>query len=103
MKKLFTTAIIGLLGICSYAQSLYPDFSSMNFGCDGNSITAGNQWSKTVVYQLGFATHHNVAVRSATWSAYTDPQAYNSDTFAGISGGWQPPDVPFEFQMLPNK
>jgi len=25
------------------------DFNKMHFGCDGNSITAGNQWSKTVV------------------------------------------------------
>lgn len=102
MKKLFITAIIGLLGICSYAQSLYPDFSSMNFGCDGNSITAGNQWSKTVVDQLGFATHHNVAVGSATWAAYTDTQEYKSDNFAGISGGWQPTDDALEIQMRHN-
>ena len=44
------------------------DFSKMHFGCDGNSITAGNQWSKTVVDILGFATHHNVAVGSAKWA-----------------------------------
>ena len=49
------------MGIALHAQSLYPDFSKLNFGCDGNSITAGEQWSKTVVDKLGFATHHNVA------------------------------------------
>ena len=60
--------VLGILvwmGIALHAQSLYPDFSKLNFGCDGNSITAGEQWSKTVVDKLGFATHHNVAVGSA--------------------------------------
>ena len=60
MRKL-TFIITLLLGMTSvHAQNAYPDFSKMHFGCDGNSITAGNQWSKTVVDLLGFATHHNV-------------------------------------------
>lgn len=28
------------------------DFSKMHFGCDGNSITAGNQWSKRLLIYL---------------------------------------------------
>ena len=68
------------------------DFSKMHFGCDGNSITAGNQWSKTVVDILGFATHHNVAVGSAKWACYIDTQEYGSTVFTGISGGWEPTD-----------
>ena len=56
------------------------DFSKMHFGCDGNSITAGNQWSKTVVDILGFATHPNVAVGSAKWACY-DTQEYGSKDF----------------------
>ena len=68
------------------------DFSKMHFGCDGNSITAGNQWSKTVVDILGFATHHNVAVGSAKWACYIDTQEYGSKDFAGISGGWKSTD-----------
>ena len=49
MKRI--TFIISLLMCVSFAQgqALFPDFSKMHFGCDGNSITAGNQWSKTVV------------------------------------------------------
>ena len=60
------------MGIALHAQSLYPDFSKLNFGCDGNSITAGEQWSKTVVDKLGFATHHNVAVGSGGWQVTED-------------------------------
>ena len=67
------------------AQSSFPDFSKLNFGCDGNSITAGEQWSKTVVDLLGFATHHNVAVGSATWACHPDTQDYGSEGFADIS------------------
>ena len=66
MKRI--TFIVSLLMCVSLAQgqAVFPDFSKMHFGCDGNSITAGNQWSKTVVDLLGFATHHNVAVGSST-------------------------------------
>lgn len=90
------------MGIALHAQSLYPDFGKMNFGCDGNSITAGEQWSKTVVDMLGFATHHNVAVGSATWACHADTQDYGSPNFVGISGGWQPTDDGHEMQMRHN-
>lgn len=65
------------------------DFKKLNFGCEGNSITAGEQWSKTVVDELGFASHHNVAVGSATWAAHDDTQNYTDKDFVGISGGWE--------------
>lgn len=84
------------------AQAIYPDFTKLNFGCDGNSITAGEQWSKTVVDQLGFATHHNVAVGSATWACHDDTQNYGAPGFAGISGGWLPTNDPVEMQMRHN-
>lgn len=78
------------------------DFSKMNFGCDGNSITAGNQWSKTVVDLLGFATHHNVAVGSAKWACYVDTQEYGCKEFVGISGGWQSTEDEIELQKRHN-
>ena len=43
------------------------DFGKINFGVDGDSITAGNQWSWHVFNELGFASHHNVAVGSSVW------------------------------------
>lgn len=86
MRRSIGFCVVLWIGIALQAQSLYPDFSKMNFGCDGNSITAGEQWSKTVVDLLGFATHHNVAVGSATWACHPDTQDYGSAGFAGISG-----------------
>lgn len=83
-------------------SSLFPDFSKLHFGCDGNSITSGDQWSATVVQTLGFATHHNVAVGSATWACHADTQDYGSVGFAGISGGWQPTEDAHEMQMRHN-
>lgn len=84
------------------AQSVNVDFSKMHFGCDGNSITAGNQWSATVVGLLGFASHHNVAIGSATWASYPDTQNYGEEGFAGISDGWQPTDDDIEIQKRHN-
>lgn len=49
-------------GLCLIVQAQTTNFSKLNFGCDGSSTTSGNQWSKTVVDLLGFASHHNVAV-----------------------------------------
>ena len=89
MRRSIGFCVVLWIGIALQAQSLYPDFSKMNFGCDGNSITAGEQWSKTVVDLLGFSTHHNVAVGSATWACHSDTQDYGSAGFAGISGGWR--------------
>lgn len=99
MNRLMVLGILVWMGIALHAQSLYPDFSKLNFGCDGNSITAGEQWSKTVVDKLGFATHHNVAVGSATWACHPDTQDYGSEAFAGISGGWQVTEDRHELQM----
>ena len=102
MKRI--TFIVSLLMCVSLAQgqAVFPNFSKMHFGCDGNSITAGNQWSKTVVDVLGFATHHNVAVGSSTWACYNDTQEYGSANFAGISGGWQPTTDAAEMQKRHN-
>ena len=101
MKKIVFSLLDMLFTMTASAQ-MFPDFSKLNFGCDGNSITSGNQWSATVVKQLGFATHHNVAVGSATWACHADTQDYGSEGFAGISGGWQPTDDAHEMQMRHN-
>lgn len=102
MKRI--TSILLLLMSVSFlsAQVAFPDFSKLHFGCDGNSITAGEQWSKTVVDVLGFASHHNVAVGSSTWACYDDTQEYGAANFAGISGGWQPTNDAAEMQMRHN-
>ncbi len=100
-KRLFLLLLSGFYILGMSAQRL-PDFSKMHFGCDGNSITAGQQWSKTVVEQLGFATHHNVAVGSATWACHADTQDYGSEGFMGISGGWLPTEDAAEMQMRHN-
>ena len=102
MRRSIGFCVVLWIGIALQAQSLYPDFNKMNFGCDGNSITAGEQWSKTVVDLLGFATHHNVAVGSATWACHSDTQDYGSAGFAGISGGWRPTEDSHELQMRHN-
>lgn len=78
------------------------DFSKLNFACDGNSITAGNQWSKVVVDLLGFASHHNVAVGSSTFACHDDTQEYGGTDFAGISGGWLPTEDKAELQKRHN-
>ena len=72
------------------------DRSSLNFGVDGDSITAGKQWSHHVFTRLGFATHYNVAVGSAVWYKRTitcgdrsvTTQDYDDPDSAGISDGW---------------
>lgn len=86
------------------------DFSKLNFGVDGDSITAGNQWSWHVFNNLGFATHHNVAVGSAVWYKRTitcekgtvTTQNYNDPDFKGISDGWEPTDDIEELQKRVN-
>lgn len=102
MKHIVTFITIIWSVVSLQAQSLYPDFSKLHFGCDGNSITAGKQWSQTVVDLLGFATHHNVAVGSATWACYADTQEYTAKEFAGISAGWKPTEDEQELQMRHN-
>lgn len=86
------------------------DYSKLNFGVDGDSITAGEQWSYHVYQMLGFATHHNVAVGSAVWYKRTievagtsvTTQDYDAPDFAGISGGWEPTEDVHEMQMRAN-
>lgn len=88
----------------------FADFTKLNVGIDGDSITVGNQWSYYAAEELKFATHHNVAVGSATFGdreanssegmKYT--QNYDDPYFAGISGGWQPTDDPIEIQKRCN-
>ena len=101
-KNIFILAIAIGLTTTLCAQTHLPDFTKMNFGCDGNSITSGNQWSATVVKTLGFATHHNVAVGSSTWACHSDTQNYGEDGFAGISDGWLPTNDAAEIQKRHN-
>ncbi len=86
------------------------DFSKLNFGVDGDSITAGNQWSWHVFQNLGFASHHNVAVGSSVWYKRTitcdagsvTTQDYSSPDFAGISDGWEETNDLAELQKRAN-
>jgi len=86
------------------------DFSKLNFGVDGDSITAGEQWSHYVYKELGMASHHNVAVGSAVWykrtiecaSGKVTTQNYTDSDFAGISDGWEETDDINELQMRAN-
>lgn len=82
----------------------------MNFGVDGDSITAGNQWSHHVFTNLGFKSHHNVAVGSSVWykrtlttaDGFVTTQDYDSPDFAGISDGWLETDDLNELQKRVN-
>lgn len=88
----------------------FADFTKLNLGVDGDSITEGNQWSYYAAQELKFATHHNVAVSSATFGdreasssegmKYT--QNYDDPDFAGISSGFQPTYDPIEIQKRCN-
>lgn len=88
----------------------FADFTKLNLGVDGDSITEGNQWSYYAAQELKFATHHNVAVGSATFGdreasssegmKYT--QNYDDPDFAGISSGFQPTYDPIEIQKRCN-
>lgn len=86
------------------------DFSALNFGVDGDSITANNQWSHHVYENLGFASHHNVAIGSAVWYKRTiscakgsvTTQSYNDPDFKGFSDGWLETDDLEELQKRAN-
>lgn len=87
------------------------DFSKINFGVDGDSITAWRQWSWHVYETLGMASHHNVAVGSAVWykrhitapdGTIVTTQNYDDPNFAGISDGWEPTDDLAELQKRAN-
>ena len=60
------------------------DFSKLNFGVDGDSITAGEQWSYHVYKELGMASHHNVAVGSSVWYKRTIAYSGGSVTTQGL-------------------
>ena len=85
-------------------------FGKLHFGVDGDSITAGKQWSYHVFNELKLKTHHNVAVGSAVWYKRSvefggktiTTQDYGSEGFAGISDGWEPTDDAVEMQMRMN-
>ena len=85
-------------------------FENLNFAVDGDSITAGNQWSFHVSKILGTKSHSNVAVGSAVWYKRSvefggktiTTQDYNSPDFSGISDGWEPTDDPVEMQKRMN-
>lgn len=85
-------------------------FENINFGVDGDSITAGKQWSYHVYKNLGMRSHSNVAVGSAVWHKRTleisgqtvTTQDYGAPDFAGISDGWEPTDDIAELQKRAN-
>jgi Lysophospholipase L1 and related esterases len=74
----------------------------LNFGCDGDSITAGDQWSVTVAADLCCATHHNAGVGTATWASHDDTQEYGCEDFAGISFWWLPTTDSLELRRRHN-
>ena len=86
------------------------NFREINFGVDGDSITAGQQWSHHVFERLGFASHYNVAVGSAVWykrmitsaAGSVTTQDFNDPDFAGISDGWLETDDLNELQKRAN-
>ncbi len=86
------------------------EVNKMNFAVDGDSITAGAQWSHHVFETLGFASHYNVAVGSSVWykrtiavkSGSVTTQDYDSPDFAGISDGWLETDDAEELQKRAN-
>ena len=102
--------IAGFNQIAPVSPTQFADFTKLNLGVDGDSITAGNQWSYYATQYLGLANHHNVAVASATFSDRTQTyegvtyvtQNYDDPDFAGISGGWQPTTDPVEIQKRCN-
>lgn len=85
-------------------------FEDLNLGIDGDSITAGDQWSFHVYKNLGMKSHSNVAVGSAVWYKRTaeiagttvTTQDYGSEDFAGISDGWEPTEDVQEMQKRMN-
>lgn len=85
-------------------------FENLNLGIDGDSITAGEQWSFHVYKNLGMKSHSNVAVGSSVWykrsaevaGTTVATQNYGSADFAGISDGWEPTDDVQEMQKRMN-
>ena len=102
--------IAGFNQIAPVSPTQFADFTKLNLGVDGDSITAGNQRSYYATQYLGLANHHNVAVGSATFSDRTQTyegvtyvtQNYDDPDFAGISGGWRSTTDPVEIQKRCN-
>ena len=95
MKKISFLLFPSLLFVCCQPAPIH-------FGCDGDSITAGDQWSATVAEDLGCATHHNAGVGTATWASHDDTQVYGCEDFAGISFGWLPTTDSLELRRRHN-
>lgn len=97
-------------GLELMSPTQFSDMTKLNFGVDGDSITAGNQWSYYVTQYLGFASHHNVGVGSATWACKKQSlgdvtyqtQEYDAEDFAGISSGLESTTDPVEIQKRCN-
>ncbi len=85
-------------------------FENLNLGIDGDSITAGEQWSWHVYKNLGMKSHSNVAVGSSVWykrnleagTRTVTTQDYGAADFAGISDGWEPTEDAVEMQKRAN-
>lgn len=102
--------IAGFNQIAPVSPTQFSDMTKLNFGVDGDSITTGNQWSYYVTQILGFASHHNVGVGSATWACRKQTlndityqtQEYDAEDFAGISSGYESTTDPVEIQKRCN-
>lgn len=98
------------LQVEAVSPTQFSDMTKLNFGVDGDSITTGNQWSYYVTQILGFASHHNVGVGSATWACRKQTlndityqtQEYDAEDFAGISSGYESTTDPVEIQKRCN-
>lgn len=86
------------------------DLKELNFAVDGDSITAGNQWSYHCFNQLEMKSHVNIGVGSSGWykkravinGEILETQDYSSSEFAGISDGWEPTNDKLELQKRLN-
>lgn len=86
------------------------DFSNVAFAVDGDSITAGSQWTKYAAQILCAPEFHNEAVGSSTWhmrkysadGIEIASQTYGTPDFAGISDGWMPTNDIAELQRRAN-
>ena len=43
MKRITILLLVMSASLFQAAAQIFPDFTKLHFGCDGNSITAGNQ------------------------------------------------------------
>lgn len=86
------------------------DLSKIAFAVDGDSITAGSQWTKYAAQILCTPEFQNEAVGSSTWhmrkcsvdGGELVSQTYGTPDFAGISDGWMPTNDIAELQRRAN-